>query len=99
MSLCDFCSASAPAWRYPAASFQDDFGSHSVSDWLACEDCHRLIEAGDRDALAAQVMLTPTAKEGIAARILNETFAKHYARGLHDGFFVNRRGSARRISV
>jgi len=71
----------------------------SVSDWLACEECHRLIEDGDREALAGRVILTPTVKAGLAAGIMDETFAKHYARGLHDGFFDNRRGPARRISV
>lgn len=97
--ICDFCSSESPVWVYPAESFFDEVGSKSVSDWLACEDCHRLIEAGDRDTLAARVMLTPTVKAGLAAGIMDETYAKHYARGLHDGFFSNRRGSARRISV
>jgi hypothetical protein len=98
-TVCDFCSSESPVWLYAAESFFDTVGSKSVSDWLACEDCHRLIEAGARDALAARVILTPTFKAGLAAGIINETFAKHYARGLHDGFFEHRRGPARRISV
>jgi hypothetical protein len=46
-----------------------------------------------------RVVLTPTVKEGLAAGIINVTFAEHYARGLHRGFFDHRRGPARRISV
>jgi hypothetical protein len=98
-TVCDFCSSEAPVWRYPAGSFKDQHGSMSVSDWLACEECHRLIEDGDREALAGRVILTPTVKAGLAAGIMDETFAKDYARGLHDGFFEHRRGPARRISV
>lgn len=94
MPICDFCSSASPAWRYPAQSFQDEFGSRSVSDWLACEECHRLIEAGNRDGLAARVMLTPTA----IALGIDPVAAQSYARGLHDGFFRNRRGTAMRVA-
>jgi hypothetical protein len=97
--ICDFCSSENPVWLYPAESFFDEVGSRSVSDWIACQECHRLIEAGDRNALAMRVVLTPTVKEGLAAGIINVTFAEHYARGLHRGFFDHRRGPARRISV
>ena len=97
--ICDFCSAEIPVWQYPAESFFDQHGSQSVSDWLACETCHGLIEAGNRDGLAARVLLTPTAKAGLASGTLTKKFVIRYARGLHDGFFQNRRGPARRIAA
>jgi len=97
--ICDFCSSEAPSWCYPADSFLDEHGSRSVSDWMACETCHELIESGNRDALAARVLLTPTAKAGLATGMMNKKFAIRYARGLHDGFFRNRRGPARRIAA
>lgn len=51
LNLCDFCGSLRPAWRYPAGSFFDMFGSRSKGDWLACQDCHVLIGAGDREKL------------------------------------------------
>ena len=88
--ICDFCSAPEPnpSWQYPARSFKDHFGSQSVGDWIACDVCHQLIEAGDRDGLAARVMLTPTFR----AFRLDPVASKEYARRLHDGFFENRMG-------
>jgi hypothetical protein len=35
--ICDFCSAPDPAWRYPATTFTDQFGSRSVED---CRGLH-----------------------------------------------------------
>ena len=90
MSVCDFCSRPNPTWRYPADSFLDEFGSRSVEDWMACDDCHALIEAGDCNALAARVMLTPTAQR----RVVDPSAARRYARRLHDRFFEHRLGPA-----
>jgi hypothetical protein len=56
--ICDFCSSPAPAWRYPADSFLDQLRGRSVGDWLACDECHGLIESGDRPALAQRSLLT-----------------------------------------
>ena len=54
-SICDFCSASHVAWRYPAQSFiayaVAGVVGQSVGDWAACSICHRLIEAGDHNGL------------------------------------------------
>jgi hypothetical protein len=92
--ICDFCSACHPAWLYPADSFLDQFKSVSQGDWLACGECHRLIEAGDRDALAARVALTPIVQSGA----IDPRRARQYATTLHRGFFEHRRGEARRIA-
>jgi len=76
--ICDFCSAAPPAWRYPAATFMGPFRTRSVDDWLACTECHRLIEAGDRNGLAQRAVLNPgpavcaTIRAGAARRLLCE---------------------------
>jgi hypothetical protein len=49
--VCDFCSSPGPVWRYPAESFRDQWRGWSFGDWLACDECHSLIEAGDRMGL------------------------------------------------
>lgn len=50
---CDFCSSPAPRWRYPASDFDapDPMDAESVGEWLACDTCHGLVEAGDNGAL------------------------------------------------
>jgi len=53
---CDFCSDPAIHWRYPAGNhilglYQlsgQILVTESIGDWGACEECHRLIENGDR---------------------------------------------------
>ena len=54
--LCDMCSEPDPVWVHPALSFPVEIDglvlSNSIDEWYSCETCHRLIEAGDRDALA-----------------------------------------------
>jgi len=61
--VCDFCSDPHEQItnRYHVPDFglagmatnpKDDVGWASKGDWAACEKCHRLIEAGDRDGLS-----------------------------------------------
>ena len=58
--LCDLCGKPHPTWNYPA----DDFLvvmhgvviSRSVSYWAACDGCHRILEAGDTEALAIRCL-------------------------------------------
>ncbi len=88
--ICDFCSSHAPAWLYPAESFLDQYNSVSQGDWLACDECHRLIEAGDRASLANRVLLTDVVRSGL----IDKKLARQYARDLHDRFFRSRRGEA-----
>lgn len=48
--ICDFCSESPVAWRYPCASFvlpdTSPLVQESVTDWAACAVCGALIEQG-----------------------------------------------------
>lgn len=97
MHLCDFCSCPAPAWRYPADSFHDRFGSRSVEDWLACEECHQLVVAGDRNALARRSLDAPGVQ--MAVGFLGRAAALEYCRDLHDRFWRARRGEALPIAA
>ena len=94
--ICDFCSAPAPAWRYPARTFLAycvaNVAGESVGDWAACDACHLLIEAEDRKGLAQRsldelILKHPEARP--AAAVLYEDLA-----GLHDQFFAHRSGTA-----
>ncbi len=93
--ICDFCMSPRPAWCYPAMSFLDALGSKSVGDWLACAECHGLIEAGDRDGLLERAIrhVDPprNAREADATR--------WYIGDLHVLFRAHRTGPARRIAV
>lgn len=63
MMQCDFCSSPDVKWAYKAEPFAgmvlgvdrdgDIMSRHFSSDdgWAACDACHQLIEAGDRDGL------------------------------------------------
>jgi hypothetical protein len=97
MSLCDFCSSPAPAWRYPADSFHDRFGSRSVEDWFACEKCHELIDAGDRNALARRSLTTDSCQMAIG--VMGQSAVFTYCRDLHDRFWKARRGEALPIAA
>jgi hypothetical protein len=97
MNLCDFCSAPAPAWRYPATTFTDLWGSRSIEDWLACEVCHELIVADDRDALARRFLNTESGRR--AALVMGRAAAFSYCRNLHDRFWLARRGDPYRIAA
>lgn len=61
--VCDFCMTTSDresSWLYPTEQFhiEDDDGNVvNIDDgegWGACARCHRLIEAGNWDALAAR---------------------------------------------
>jgi hypothetical protein len=93
---CDFCSAPCPRWRYPARSFvayrAQNLAGESVGDWAACDACHALIEADDRQHLAQRSLDELIAKHPearAAADILVLDLAE-----LHRQFFEHRYGPA-----
>lgn len=53
-SKCDFCSAIPVKWDYPCRDFNKDGMTRAGQreSWAACDACHRLIQAGDREQLA-----------------------------------------------
>ena len=68
MANCDFCNAPCPARTYRTAdsstvrvrAYMESglvFQEHRFTpEWEACEDCGKLIDAGDWDGLATRVM-------------------------------------------
>lgn len=58
--MCDFCSVTAPSWLYPAGDVVSVLSVGGVPDavhdvsgpWMACDECHGLVQKGDREALA-----------------------------------------------
>ncbi len=97
LMICDFCSSIAPAWCYPAESFFDMHGSKSVEDWMACEACHALIVAGDRNGLARRSLLAPAVRRAVG--VMGRATTILYCRDLHDRFRKARRGAAYRIAA
>jgi len=95
-TICDFCSSANPLWRYPAATFHDSFGSKSVEDWLACEACHAMIEAGDREGLIERAFRCPGIPLVVAMR--GREWARNYVVDLHNRFRTNRRGQPYRMA-
>jgi len=92
LAKCDFCSSPAPAWNYPAESFKDPLGSQSIGDWLACEECHALIEAGNYEGLARRAL----AALGHADHL---EWSMAYCRDLYRMFRENRTGPPQPIHV
>ena len=75
---CDFCGFLIVQWVYPAER-----------DWLACDKCHRAIEADDREGLldrASQIPVPRTLPDRYAGKFLER------ARRLHHEFWETRSG-------
>jgi hypothetical protein len=75
-SKCDFCDSNAPAeyvfTAHDVMMVADMMGDHlSSGGWGACVDCRRLIDAGDRKALAAR-----------AARVIGKRMGMHSTEAL-----------------
>ena len=57
--ICDFCTTLDPSWRFEARPFAIDYGEvvgQSDAGWAACDECCRLILAGDRAGLVERAM-------------------------------------------
>jgi hypothetical protein len=98
-AICDFCSHPSVVWRYPALTFAAyvvaNIGGESVGDWAACEQCHRLIEVGDRAGLTERSLVTLIAGHPEMEPARSE-LVEHMT-SLHVMFFENRTGMALRI--
>src|SRR2546426_5338280 len=94
--ICDFCSNAKVVWRYPARTFVayivENVAGESVGDWAACEECHRLIEAGDGAGLAERSLEALIQKQPEIAAVRG-ALAEQMA-ALHVMFFENRTGEA-----
>src|SRR5260370_42396364 len=98
-AICDFCSYPSVVWRYPARSFVGyvvaNIGGESVGDWAACEQCHRLIEVGDRAGPMERSLVTLIAEHSETEAVRSELM--EHMTSLHGMFFANRTGMALRI--
>lgn len=92
--LCDFCSEPNPTWCYPAETFiamtVGPVASASDGGWAACDECRRLIEAGDRRALADRSAALLIVANPEFVSVSDELRCQ--LGDLHRGFFDHRRG-------
>lgn len=101
---CDFCNKPGPDWTYPAQPFRGRF--HDPEDtlseafgsdggWAACDECHALIEAGDKEALVEQTMRSPHSfVPGLVEGDPSWSTVKASIVQLHDAFHARRTGPA-----
>lgn len=57
--ICDFCLSPRPRWSYPTAPMEIVGGpiyTASQDDFAVCEDCHRLLAAGDILGLTERII-------------------------------------------
>lgn len=83
IAICDFCGEKPVAWIAKAHAFRIGergpfpggiVGTHeSPDDWTACDECGRLIAAGNRDGLLDRAVSTLAPKYGIPT-----AFARDY---------------------
>lgn len=103
-AICDFCGSPKPTWEYPAESFLitmivaappgDSLKGNSVGSWLACDDCHRVIETGTSEDLVRRAGLNPCVKSGL----VDAGLAIEVARPMYQQFFSSRSGPAVRVA-
>jgi hypothetical protein len=93
ISLCDFCSAPGPTWRFPASSHfmvgdpvvtDDGTKVEGVvdDDWMACDDCHTDVEGQDWAAIASRYI----------ARFPGDGVSRSFFISTYEAFAANRAG-------
>lgn len=100
---CDYCQTGVPTWRYPARDIS--LGTVvsgpiavtpvAVDDWMACDICSGLIEAGDWPALARRTLAAADlarAAPGTRVRLLAQI------RFTHEQFRKARNGPRERVA-
>jgi hypothetical protein len=100
--ICDLCSQPSVRWCYPARDFIDVgivgpdriLISESISGWAACDECHRLIEAGNREVLLKRSIRNFVALYGVLPPTLADD-----VRRIHDRFFAHRCGPALEVAT
>ncbi len=103
---CDFCSSRDISWDYPARDFSMPTGDvewGSRGGWAACNECHLLIEAKDREGLARRSAVTfvqraqrdPTVSRAVK-RMKARSHMAHF-RDLHGRFWDARTGPGRPV--
>jgi hypothetical protein len=105
---CDFCTSEDPRWEHRCgdsrrvlvaikASGVEAAGSGMHGSWAACEVCHRLIEAGKRDALAnrtaRQLARKSRAPFNLVLLTVKQTHAQYWEHRVGPGFPIRQRQS------
>lgn len=103
MTLCDFCSRQPVTAAYPCRDFTvPGTPCGSLGAWAACQECARLIDTGQREALARRAW-------ALAGRNLlfgetgplpiPEEEGVWFMRELHALFFAHRTGESVPVSL
>ncbi len=91
--ICDFCCSREDkvVWAYPCTTFEmkvtEDIGGTSHGGWAACDKCHELIKANNREGLVQRSFENLVHTEGLIS-----PFYKMAIKELHQTFFANRKG-------
>ena len=92
--ICDFCSSPDVRWRYPARSFViPKYAWESVTDWAACGECKRLIEAGNHDGLITRSVDMFYHHHPHWAGVISRDILTATVIDGHSQFFANRTGT------
>lgn len=96
--VCDFCSLPEISWSYPVTEFEQRmevdgkvFDNVYLGDWAACDKCHDLIEAGDKEGLLDRCFLSEHSVYKKCSAEENVEYRKKVT-VLHEEFFAMRSG-------
>lgn len=103
--VCDFCSGEPVRWSYPARDFQRRMAldgsavqANSHGAWAACDACHALIQASDREALHERSAASfPVPVDQIPPHVWKQITAE--IRALQDTFWSVRDGAPAPFAV
>ncbi|MGB7589184.1 MAG: hypothetical protein WBM00_10800 [Solirubrobacterales bacterium] len=99
--ICDFCTTVDPVWMFPCGEVRvvgNVLFNASDDEWLTCERCHDLIEAGDLAGLAeyaATIQCNQSVAPGWEPRPHAQMSA--FIRANAEAFMAARKGAPRRI--
>lgn len=88
---CDFCYADSTSWVIPARSFVS-MGASSGGNWAACDECCRLVETNQWNALLRRVKTSWTERHGEMEQAVESGL-----RALYRQLRKNITGPARRV--
>ena len=100
---CDFCCSAAAAWAYPCAPFTLSQPATPIAtvvvpyhgDWLACDRCRDLIEAGEWGVLAEYSVVRAIDSRADFMSGADRDAVGQRIRGVHAAFRKHRAGPAR----
>lgn len=103
--VCDFCSGTPVEFAYPAQDFSRNYTlgdanvqANSHGAWAACAECHKLVQASDRDALAERSVASfPIPASKIPPEIRAQL--KTEIRAMQDTFWAAREGAPAPVRV